>query len=59
MPDERVRLRCPECGIVYDVPATWARKKADSNGLGCSACLLEKARLVPLVKSNEDREERP
>ena len=59
MPDDRIPMRCPECGAAFDVPATWAQENATFGGIGCSHCLLERAKLVPLVKADEALEGKP
>jgi hypothetical protein len=52
---QRVALRCPECGAAYDVPAAWA-PGGQPRGLSCSHCLLERRKLVPLVRADRPEE---
>jgi hypothetical protein len=50
-----VALKCPQCGAAYDVPAVWA-PGGQPRGLSCSRCLLERGKLVPLVRADQPEE---
>jgi uncharacterized C2H2 Zn-finger protein len=58
MSDNRVRMRCPECDAIYNVPAAWTHSRSGEHGLRCSRCLLEKAKMVPLTRDDQAVEDK-
>jgi hypothetical protein len=53
MSDDLVCWRCPECGATLAKPAGWPWDTSPRSRPHCPYCLLERVRIVPLVKMPE------